>query len=199
MNDSKLRHRRRGLSLAAVAIGALLLTATGCGGKEPSTQGVASLGDTPSPTASADSEGNSGGKGSGLEYAQCMRDNGVKEFPDPSEDGKLTLRAKPGSGLDPNSPTWKKAEEACKSKRPEPSEAQKQNMKAQGLKYSQCMRDNGIKSFPDPNPDGGMLLRMKKGTELDPESPKFKAAQEACKKLMPGANGPDGGPKEETS
>lgn len=30
---------------------------------------------------------------------------------------------------------------------------------------------------------------MKKGTDMDPESPKFKAAQEACKSLMPGGPG----------
>jgi hypothetical protein len=182
--------KRRGLSLAALAIGAAFLVAS-CGGKAPSTQEVASLGDTPSPTASA--EGDTDGKGSGLEYAQCMRENGVKEFPDPTEDGKLTIKAKPGSGMDPNSPTWKKAEEACKSLRPEPSEGQKQEMRAQALKYSQCMRENGIEEFPDPNPDGGMMLRMKKGSDLDPESPKFQAAQEACKSLMPGGKGGPGG------
>jgi hypothetical protein len=178
------------LTLAAAAIGLTFLSAA-CGSPQPQTQGVASLGDTPSPTASAESEGASG-KGSGLKYAQCMRENGIEEFPDPSGDGKLTLRSKPGSKMDPNSPAWKKAQEACKSLRPEPSEGQKQQMKAQGLKYSQCMRENGIKEFPDPNPDGGMLLRMKKGTDLDPESPKFKKAQEACKSLMPGGKGAPG-------
>jgi hypothetical protein len=192
MNESKLRQRRRGITLAAMAIGVSLLVAA-CGGEDPTTQGVASLGDTPSPSASA--AGNAEGKGSGLAYAQCMRENGIKEFPDPSADGKLTLRAKPGSGLDPNSPAWKKAEEACKSLRPEPSEAQKQQAKAQGLKYAQCMRENGIKEFPDPSADGGVMLRMKKGTDMDPESPKFKAAQEACKSFMPGGKG---GPEEST-
>lgn len=180
------------LTFAAMAIGLTFLAAA-CGSPQPQTQGVASLGDTPSPTASAESDGPNG-KGSGLKYAQCMRENGIREFPDPSGDGKLTLRSKPGSKLDPNSPAWKKAEEACKGLRPEPSEAQKQQMKAQGLKYSQCMRENGIKEFPDPSPDGGMMLRMKKGTDLDPQSPKFKKAQEACKSLQPG--GEKGGPGE---
>lgn len=178
-------------TIVAAAIG-LAFLATACAGQQPQTQGVASLGDTPSPTASAESKGSSGNDG-GLKYAQCMRDNGIDEFPDP-EGGKLTLKSEPGSKMDPNSPAWKKAEEACRSLRPEPSEGQKQQMKAQGLKYSQCMRDNGIKEFPDPNPDGGMLLRMEKGTEMDPQSPKFKKAQEACKSLMPG--GGKGGPGE---
>ncbi|MBM7783403.1 hypothetical protein [Tenggerimyces flavus] len=183
MKDSKLSQRNRKVTLATLAIG-LAFVAAACGGQQPQAQGVASLGDTPSPTASSESKA-SGGKDGGLKYAQCMRENGIDEFPDP-EGGKLTLKAKPGSKLDPNSPAWKKAEEACKSLRPEPSEGQKQQMKAQGLEYAQCMRENGIKEFPDPNPDGGMLLRMKKGTDLDPESPKFKKAQEACKSLMPG-------------
>lgn len=193
MKASKLGPANRKVTLAAAAIGLAFLAAA-CGGPQPQTQGVANLGDTPSPSASADNEGASGkSKDGGLKYAQCMRDNGIDEFPDP-QGGKLTLKSKPGSKMDPNSPAWKKAEEACKDLRPEPSEAQKQQMKAQGLKYSQCMRENGIKEFPDPSPDGGMLLRMKKGTDLDPESPKFQKAQEACKSLQPG--GEKGGPGE---
>ena len=44
------------------------------------------------------------------------------------------------------------------------------------------MRDNGIADFPDPGPDGGLLLD---GTGIDPDSPQFKAAQEACRDLRP--------------
>jgi Pectinacetylesterase len=47
--------------------------------------------------------------------------------------------------------------------------------------FSQCMRDNGITEFPDPSPDGISL----NGTGIDPDSPQFKAAQEACNDLRP--------------
>ena len=59
------------------------------------------------------------------------------------------------------------------------------------LALSQCMRDNGIANFPDPGPDGGLLLD---GTGIEPDSPQFKAAQEACRDLRPQSDpaGPNG-------
>jgi hypothetical protein len=55
------------------------------------------------------------------------------------------------------------------------------------VKYSQCMRQHGVANFPDPQPDGGMLLKAGPGTGINPESPQFKAAQKACQKLSPKA------------
>jgi hypothetical protein len=54
------------------------------------------------------------------------------------------------------------------------------------VKYAQCMRSHGISKFPDPNADGAIELN---GAEVDSDSPQFKAAEEACKSLLPG-NGP---------
>ena len=71
-----------------------------------------------------------------------------------------------------------------------PSSADRQ---AQAVKYSQCMRENGVPSFPDPV-DGRIQLRAEKGSDLDPDSDGFKKAQQTCKQYEPaGANqrGPD--------
>jgi hypothetical protein len=57
---------------------------------------------------------------------------------------------------------------------------------AQGLKFSQCMRSHGVPSFPDPQPNGSMLLRAQPGTSLNPQAPAFQSAQSACKHLLPG-------------
>jgi hypothetical protein len=51
-------------------------------------------------------------------FAKCMRDNGVAEFPDPQPDGALRIEARPGSGIDPGSETFKAAEKACEQYRP---------------------------------------------------------------------------------
>jgi hypothetical protein len=51
------------------------------------------------------------------------------------------------------------------------------------LAYAQCMRDNGVPNFPDPN-GGEMLLDR---NEFDINSPAFKAAQTACESLRPQA------------
>jgi len=51
-------------------------------------------------------------------FSRCMRENGVPEFPDPSEDGGIRIDGTKGGGLDPNSEAFKKAEAACKEFQP---------------------------------------------------------------------------------
>lgn len=53
----------------------------------------------------------------------------------------------------------------------------------QALKYANCMRANGVPSFPDPSGDGN---NIELGSGLDPQSPAFRTAAEACAKLQPG-------------
>ena len=53
------------------------------------------------------------------------------------------------------------------------------------LAFSRCMRAHGITAFPDPNPQGGIALNAGPGTGLDPKSPQFKAANRACRSLLP--------------
>jgi hypothetical protein len=50
-------------------------------------------------------------------YAQCMRQHGVPNFPDPSADGGLDIGR---TGLKPDDPKFKQADEACRSVRPGP-------------------------------------------------------------------------------
>jgi hypothetical protein len=60
--------------------------------------------------------------------------------------------------------------------------------------YSACMRKNGVPRFPDPDPNGGLAIIG--GPGLDPNSPKFKAADKACKKLLPRGRGEAPDPEE---
>lgn len=57
------------------------------------------------------------------------------------------------------------------------------------LKYSECMRTHGVAGFPDPstsaNGGGNLIIRAGPGTGIDPSSPAFGSAQEACAKLAP--------------
>jgi hypothetical protein len=48
-----------------------------------------------------------------LEFAACMRANGLPKFPDPNPDGGLRIGR--NSGVDPNSPQFKAAEKACET------------------------------------------------------------------------------------
>ncbi len=58
--------------------------------------------------------------------------------------------------------------------------------RARVLKYSQCMRANGVKNFPDPDASGALLMN---GSTVKMDSPEFQAAQKKCGSLMPGQGG----------
>ncbi len=51
--------------------------------------------------------------------AQCMREHGLPDFPDPEPDGGIRLHAGGGSHLDPDDPTFKAAQEACAQYQPD--------------------------------------------------------------------------------
>jgi hypothetical protein len=54
------------------------------------------------------------------------------------------------------------------------------------IRYSDCMRSNGVPNFPDPE-DGGYPLRT---SGINMQSPAFQSAQKVCLKLQPGGKGP---------
>jgi hypothetical protein len=127
---------RKLMPLAALAMVALI--AAGCGGNGDSGGGN---------TTAANQE-------KAVKFAQCMRENGVSEFPDPDASGNLTIDGVlNGSGIDSNSPAWKGAIDACKDLQPpgftgggERSAGQQEA----ALRFAQCIRENGVEDFPDP-------------------------------------------------
>jgi hypothetical protein len=50
-----------------------------------------------------------------VKFAECMRSNGVPDFPDPTGDGQ-TFHANPGSNLDPANPAFQAASTLCANK-----------------------------------------------------------------------------------
>jgi hypothetical protein len=131
-----------------------------------------------------------------VKFSQCMREHGVKNFPDPDSKGGILIKAGPGTGIDPRSPQFQSAQKACQKYQPKASgkfdRAKVQEMQAAALKFAQCMRSHGV-DLPDPKfTDGGRGMSLG-GPGISPNSPAFKAASQACDKLMPGG-GPAGGP-----
>jgi hypothetical protein len=174
--------RRAGPFTVVLVIVALLAAACGGGSDGP---GVANLGS--SSHTSGDSSSNGATKADALAYSKCMRAHGITDFPDPNSKGQIAISAGPGSDLDPNSPRWQSAQEACKALAPSPgTPAQQAGRRAAALKYSKCMRKHGIADFPDPNSSGGLEVQATPGGDLDPNHPQFKAADQACKHLLPG-------------
>jgi hypothetical protein len=89
-------------------------------------------------------------------FAECMRKNGVREFPDPDASGDLTIdRIANGSSLDTSTAAFKQAISACRDLEPPGFTGGKRSPEQQkaALMFAQCIRDNGVKDFPDPAPD----------------------------------------------
>jgi hypothetical protein len=53
------------------------------------------------------------------------------------------------------------------------------------LAFSQCMRAHGIKDFPDPGSNGAINLNGSPGSDLNQNDPRYQAADQACKSLLP--------------
>jgi hypothetical protein len=172
----------------ALLLGLLALSAAACSDDDDGG-GVASVDGTASESASDDDDGGGGDDPENFEeealaYSECMRDNGIEDFPDPEiSEGRMGL-ALP-KGLDPESDEFKAAEEACEDLQPGPDEDATIDPEIYEalLDYSECMRENGIEEFPDPNPNGGIMMNGDMG--FDPESDEFQAADELCADLRP--------------
>src|SRR5688572_32307937 len=96
----------------------------------------------------------------GVKFAECMRKNGVREFPDPDASGSLTADGiANGTSLDTNSAAFQRAIDACRDLQPAGFTGVKRSPEQQkaALLFAQCIRDNGVKDFPDPAPDAPMV------------------------------------------
>lgn len=198
------RHGYLGLGIV-IALVALAAAGCGGGGGSPGVANLGATGTTTDPTSGGapsgsgpSSSSNSGGGLSimtggpnALKFSQCMRAHGVSNFPDPNSQGAIQIG--PNSGLDPRSSTFEAAAQACQKevgggRGPQLSPAQQARARRQALAFSACMRKHGVPDFPDPNFSGGHIsiqIHGGPGGDLNPNSPTFQAAQQACQGLLP--------------
>jgi hypothetical protein len=170
---------RKTAALAALVIAAAVVLA-GCSGGPASPK-----------SAGNGSSRLTGTLAEALKLSRCMRAHGITGYPDPTAHGgqiSITLHVTRGSNLNPHSPQYQAARNACKAFLPSGSmtAAQKTAANARALKYSQCMRSHGIGSYPDPNGQG--TISVAAGPGIDPTSPQFQRAQRACQNLDNGFN-----------
>ncbi|HWF73219.1 MAG TPA: hypothetical protein VG186_07735 [Solirubrobacteraceae bacterium] len=162
------------------AFAGLALMAAGCGGSNsPGTGG-----------------GGGGGGGGGasssavfakfLAYSRCMRGHGISDFPDPttSPGGGVAINVNggPGSDLNKHNPTFKAANQACRSLQSGGTSGTPQQSSEKigvEVKWARCMRSHGLPSFPDPNTQG-VFDRSK----FDESTLGFQSASRACQSLM---------------
>ncbi|MFI5909766.1 hypothetical protein [Dactylosporangium sp. NPDC051541] len=123
----------------------------------------------------------------GRQFAQCARDHGYPNFPDPVVDaGKIVWPATDGDATKDQSRAVAALPE-CKAigdqlaalgRHPNPSFDPADLPKLRDL--AKCMREHGLPDFPDPRPDGTFKLS---GTPLEGqgETETFYNAIDACK------------------
>ena len=122
-----------------------------------------------------------------VKFAECMRANGVSAFPDPDTSGVFTVDGVVnGSSLNPNGAAWKNAIGACKNLEPPGFTGGKvtAQQRTARLAFARCMRDNGVRDFPDPTPNGPLVdtNRIPSLAGKDPRSdPGLNAAMHACR------------------
>jgi hypothetical protein len=141
--------------LAAVAMVALIsVMSAGCGSNAPSETGTASTGagSTGASNASNSATTSSGAdkkltaRDKAVRFAECIRAHGVSDFPDPNEKNEFDY------GVSVTPAVWKQATTACKDLQPPGTLSSKRTSKQQSaaLRFAECIRENGVKDFPDP-------------------------------------------------
>jgi hypothetical protein len=171
--------------LAALAVVALIGAGAGCSN--------ASNNDAASSSSSSDAASNNDAASTtannadqGVKFAECMRANGVPDFPDPNAQGEFEY------GVSVSPAVWKRTVDSCKDLQPPGTLSADRTPEQQSasLEFAQCVRDNGVPDFPDPV-DGAPILDT---TAIPgPDTPEFmailNAATQKCGDLLGDAAG----------
>jgi hypothetical protein len=183
-------YRRPG-GLAVLAAAAAIGLAA-CGGGGSSTPHVANLGSSGNDPGSTDGSGNSttapsGGNPTQLldQWATCIRGHGDRNQVDPTIDSNKdiqismtnvsqTLSSEVHGSTGPCSNYLLAAQNALRGGQPAPTD----NPVAD-LKYAECMRANGVPTYPDPNASGKTNL-----LGVDTNSAVFQNADKLCTKKV---------------
>jgi hypothetical protein len=180
--STRTRFTRLTLALAVP----LLLGITACSDSDGDDEAAA---DDDTTAEAGEAEEPQSGADLALEFAQCMRDHGVEDFPDPEIGDEGSVQLSPG-GVDLDDPEVQAAQEECQSILDQgqlsdaPDEDQQAELEEEVLAFAQCMREHGI-DFPDPDVSGGGAVTPELGPGVDPDSPEFQDALEACQGELP--------------
>jgi hypothetical protein len=160
---------------------------------------LAGCGSTDAASGTVTDSGPTSGKSpqQALQFAQCMRGHGVSNFPDPTGQG---IQIAPGSGINPQSPAFQRAQNACKQYLPNGGAppVTSAHDTAAALAFAKCMRAHGVPDFPDPlttapgSPPAGAVaildlhgMAFELGSGINPRSPAFQQAATDCGIRLP--------------
>jgi hypothetical protein len=173
---SLLKSRSRRITVAGVALPALLLAVAACGGSASASPARATA---PSPGSSSDPGGASA-------YFNCLRQHGV------TGTGRGSSSGSSSSSSTPSSSTINNARQACASLRPSGGFGGSGGFSAAFSKFESCLSAHGV-TLPSPSASGGGFRSV--FSELQSTSA-GQAALNACKSdlpFTPGSGGYGGG------
>ncbi|WP_370943893.1 hypothetical protein AB5J62_32925 [Amycolatopsis sp. cg5] len=191
---------------AMLVLPAFLVTA--CGGEEPQDTGIASVPTTGSsssaeaPPSSAAPSGKSEFYDAQLAFSQCMRKEGMKDWPDPKLSGYADMpKMEKIQGQEVEKDGQKELQRvmaACgelmqKAAQLEPKKDQQKVFESL-MAHAQCMRAQGVTKFANPTMQGGQAIPggdpNPTSPQIDVNSPAYEAARKACEdKLIEQAAG----------
>ncbi|MCT7661249.1 hypothetical protein N4S67_22845 [Mycobacterium sp. CPCC 205710] len=127
------------------------------------------------------------GQEQAVKYSECMRANGVADFPNPNADGQI-----PYGGISVPKAVWVNAVGVCKGLQPPGWSTDAQRTPEQqdaALEFAQCVRDNGVPDFPDPATARDPLIDTSKmrGDVSARSIPELQPAVDACRGLFSAA------------
>ncbi len=162
------------------ALAAIALFCAGCGSEAQSDSGAAGGSGASSSTGSGAGAGTTK-RDQGVKFAECLRTNGVRDFPDPNAKGEFAY------GISVSPEVFRQAVDACKDLQPPGSLSSTRSPKEQSatLEFARCMRGNGVKDFPDPA-NGEPLVDTTKipSTEREGGMTILNAAMHTCRRVM---------------
>jgi hypothetical protein len=114
-----------------------------------------------------------------VKYSECMRANGVADFPNPNAEGNIAY-----GGISVPPEVWGKAIGSCEGLQPADwSDAGRTPaQQAAAHAFARCVRDNGVPDFPDPATPRDPLIDTSKmrGDVSAHDIPELQPAVEAC-------------------
>ncbi len=203
--EGRRESKRRSGGLA-VLVSAVAIALAACGG--PSSPHVASLGKSGSTGSGSTTTTQPKGNPTQLldEWATCMRSHGDPNQADPTIDANKDINVnwnaaviggiygtnkggQGNSGPGQYCRTYLSAVQTALGGNRQPSSS---DSPATVLKYSECMRANGVPDFPDPV-NGTLHFNLGAGGDLNPNNPTFQTASKLCVRktgaVVPGAGG----------
>jgi hypothetical protein len=139
-----VRRLRPPATLALLALVAVI--GAGCSNASSDTGTAGGSGAPASGSTGTAGTGKASDQAKAVRFAECIRGHGVPHFPDPDPKGDFAF------GIDVSPAVWRRAVDACKALEPPGALSGKRSPKQQSdaLRFAECVRENGVKDFPDP-------------------------------------------------